>query len=186
MTSFVRPSVALTALALALSLGGCGSREEAEDTGPKTMAQAQEEAKKLERPEPGQYKQTVEITKMEVPGMDAKQAEQMKGMMQAGQEHTFCLTSEEADKGFKDMFDEVGKGGECSYSRFDVSGGTLDAVMNCKSQAEGQAKITLHGKVEGQGSDVTVGIEQSGSAMPMGNMKLAMHMTTQRIGDCKP
>ncbi|GGY93730.1 DUF3617 domain-containing protein [Novosphingobium colocasiae] len=178
-----------TLIAAALALSACGSKDAgtdaAKDTGPKTMAEAQEEAKKLDRPDPGEYKQTMEVTRLDIPGMDPKQAEAMKGMMKASQERTFCLTPADSEKGFKDMFDEVGKGGECSYSRFDVSGGTLDAVMNCKNPNEGTATIALNGKVSSNGSDVTVSIDQAGSKNPMGDMKMTMHMTTARLGDCK-
>lgn len=184
----VQTCAALIAAALALS--ACGSKDESkntgpQDTGPKSMAEAREEAKKLDRPDPGEYKQTIEVTRLDIPGMDPKQAEAMKGMMKASQEHTFCLTPADAEKGFQDMFDEVGKGGECSYSRFDVAGGTLDAVMNCKNANEGTATIALKGKVSANGSDVTVSMDQSGSKNPMGDVKMTMHMTTARLGDCK-
>lgn len=180
----------IAVFALAMALSACGSKDQAPaggtaDGGPKTMAQAQEEAKKLDRPEPGEYRQTIEITDLSMPGMDPKQAEAMKKMMKASQQHTFCLTAEDSDKGFKDMFDEVGKGGQCSYSRFDVSGGTLDAVMNCKSQMEGTSTMALTGTVTASGSDVTVKMDQSGAQNPMGDMKMTMHMTTTRLGECK-
>lgn len=167
-----------------LSLGGCGSKEEA--SGPKSMEEVKQEAAQLERPEPGQYKQTVEITRLEVPGMPKEAAEQMKAMMTASQESVICLTKEDTDKGYRDMFKDVGKGNQCSYSRFDVDGGKLDAQMDCASAQEGTATMKINGSVSPGGSDVTIDMDVKGGQQPMGNMKMTMHMTTQRVGDCKP
>ncbi|GGB93775.1 hypothetical protein GCM10011494_10270 [Novosphingobium endophyticum] len=166
----------------ALSLAACGSKEE--QSAPKSMDEVKQEAAKLDQPEPGQYKQTIEITRLEVPGMPEDAAEQMKAMMTAAQENTFCLTREDTEKGFKDMFDGIGKGSQCSYSRFDVDGGTLDAQMDCKSPQEGTATMKINGTVKPDGSDVTVAMDAEGGQQPMGNMKMTMHMTTQRVGDC--
>ncbi|HUD28632.1 MAG TPA: DUF3617 domain-containing protein [Novosphingobium sp.] len=173
------------ALALALALAGCGSKDEAGDGAPKSTEQVKQEAAKLVRPEPGEYRQVVEITRMEVPGMPAEAAEQMKSAMKATQEGTFCLTKADADRGFKDMFNDVGKGNQCTYSRFDVDGGTLDAQMECQSQQQGKATMKMNGTVSEQGSDITVAMDTTGGPPPMGTMKMTMHMTTTRLGDCK-
>ncbi|WP_395328818.1 DUF3617 domain-containing protein [Novosphingobium sp. BL-8H] len=175
---------------LALVLAACGSKDqnkagESPSGAAKSMDEVKQEAAQLQRPKPGQYTQKVEITKMDVPGMPSEAAEQMKTMMAKGQVNQFCLTQAEADKGYRDMFDNIGKGRECSYSRFDVDGGRLDAQMDCKSNDQGRAVIQLAGTVTAEGSDVTVQMDMSGGPAPTGEMKMAMHMTTQRVGDCK-
>ncbi|QDK34706.1 MULTISPECIES: DUF3617 domain-containing protein [Sphingomonadaceae] len=176
-------SAAVSIVGLALALAACGSKEQKSGE-PKTMDEVKEEAAQLQRPRPGQYTQKVEITKMDVPGMPSEAAAQMKTMMAKGQVNQFCLTQAEADKGYRDMFDGIGKGRECSYSRFEVDGGKLDAQMECKSADQGTARIQLAGTVSDQGSDVTVDMNMSGGPAPMGEMKMAMHMTTARLGDC--
>jgi hypothetical protein len=168
----------------ALALAGCGSKDDAKD-GPKSTEQVKQEAAKLIRPEPGEYRQVMEITKLEVPGMPAEGAEQMKSAMKAAQEGTFCLTKADADRGFKDMFNDVGKGNQCTYSKFDVDGGTLDAQMECQSQQQGKATMKMTGTVAQDGSDITVAMNTTGGPPPMGTMKMTMHMTTKRLGDCK-
>lgn len=174
----------------ALALAGCGSKDDAGKGEPKSVEEVKQEAAKLEKPEPGEYRQDVQITKFEIPGLPAQAAEQMKAAMETTQKGTFCLTQADADKGFKDMFNNVGKGNQCTYSKFDVDGGTLDAQMECKSppqgaQQVGTAAIKLNGTVNAKGSDVTVAMDMNGGPPPMGTMKMTMHMVTTRLGDCK-
>lgn len=171
----------LAAAALAvLSLSACGKS----DTGPKSMEEAKQEAAKLDRPKPGQYSQKMQVTKFEVPGAPPQMAAQMQAAMGQAQEHSFCLTEEMAGKGFRDMFDKVGKDGACKYDRFDVSGGKLDAVLQCQNARDGKGTITMTGTVTPEGSDVTVTIDQQGGQPPMGNAKIGMHLVSQRTGDC--
>jgi len=174
-------------LALAVAVGAlaaCGSKDGA-DEGPKPVEEVKQEAAKLERPEPGEYRQTVDILEMDIPGMPKQAAEQMKSAMKASQQNTFCLSKEDADKGYRDMFRDMGKGKECSFSRFDVDGGRLDAQMNCQSQQQGKMTMVLNGTVTTQGSDVTVAMDMSGQPAPMSTMKMKMHLTTTRVGECK-
>lgn len=171
------------AIALAsLALAGCNQAEK----GPKTMEEAQKEASKLERPEPGQYTQTMKITKFEIPGAPPEAVAQMKTAMGQQQDTNFCLTKEMSDKGFQEMFNEIGKGGECKYERFNVAGGRLDAVLQCENPTEGKGTITMAGSVGSQGSDVTVEIATVNPASPMGNSIIGMQMVSRRTGDCPP
>ena len=74
--------------------------------------------------------------------------------------------------------------GECTYDKFDVSGGKLDARMTCNIPGQGSAVMLVNGAATTTGSDVTVSMEMSGGSSPMGNMKMKMHMTSERVGDC--
>jgi len=167
-------------LAAALQLAGCDSANE----GPKTIEEAKEEAGKLERPRPGQYKQTMTVTRFELPGAPPGMAQHLKTAMGQSQEQEFCLTEQMSEQGFKDMFQKIGKGGECTYDRFDVSGDKLDAQLHCQSEAEGKAQFVLAGTVAPEGSDINVSIDTNNPKSPMGAARIGMHMVTQRIGDC--
>lgn len=164
----------------ALVLAGCNQAYK----GPKTMEEAQKEAAKLERPKPGQYTQTMKVTKFEMPGAPPEMAAQMKATLGQAQATDFCLTQEMSDKGFEEMFREIGKGGECKYQRFDVSGGKLDALLECESKTEGKGTIKMAGTVGSEGSDVTVEIDTKNPASPMGNTLIGMQMVSKRTGDC--
>jgi len=174
-----RNGVAALALA-ALALTGCGKA----DDGPKTVEQAQQEATKLDRPEPGQYSQTMEVVKFEMPGAPPEMAKQMQTALGQRQNSVFCLTDKMAEEGFQNMFREIGKDGQCKYQRFSVAGGKLDAELACQSATEGKGTIKLAGTVGADGSDVTVEVDTTNPASPMGHTVIGMHLVSKRIGDC--
>jgi len=184
--------VVVAGLGLALALSACGSKEDkagdaaasSEEGASKSVGELQAEAGKLERPEPGKYKQTVEILQMEMPGLPKEAQDQMARMQPKTQVSEICLTEKDTEQGFKDMFKDLGKGGDCTYDKFNVSGGSLDARMTCQIPQQGKAVMTVNGAASKTGSDVTVAMDMSGGPSPMGNMKMKMHMTTERIGDC--
>ncbi len=171
----------LAAVAIAgLALAGCGKA----DDGPKTMEEAKQEAAKLDRPKPGQYTQSMKITKFEMADAPPEMAKQMQATLGQQQATSFCLTDQMADEGYQEMFREVSRDGQCKYDRFNVSGGTLDAVMKCDSPAEGQGTIKLNGKVSSEGSDITVEIDSTNSESTLGRTVIGMKMSTKRTGDC--
>ncbi|MFT4053540.1 MAG: DUF3617 domain-containing protein [Novosphingobium sp.] len=175
----------MIAVAGALALAGCGSKDDEGAGGAaKSVEEVKQEAAKLDTPQPGQYRQTVEITRLEMPGMPKAAADQMKTMIAAKQDSTICLTRADAEKGYRDMFRGVGKGNECAYSKFDVDGGRLDARMDCQSADAGKSTMLLKGTVRRDGSDVTVDMDTTGGPEPTGSMKMTMHLTTTRLGDC--
>ena len=172
-------------------LAGCGSSGDAggnAGTGtaekPPTAEQAKAAAARLNRPQPGEYRQTVEITRFEIPGMTDESAAQFKTMLAKVPASTYCLTEADADKGFKEMLDNLPGDNQCSYSRFAVDKGRLDAQMECRNAGGATAKASMTGKIGPQGSDVNLNMEQT---MPhMGDRKalMSMHMQTTRLGDC--
>lgn len=178
-------TIFLTAAAmLAVStLAGCDKAGDS-GSGPKSMEQAKAEAAKLDRPKPGLYKQSMTITKFEIPGAPPEMAAQVQAAMTKAQESNFCMTAEMANQGFRDMFEKVGQGSECKYDRFEVSGGRLDALLQCENPVQGKGTITMAGKVGEEGSDINVAVEQRGGQAPMANAKIAMHLVSQRIGEC--
>lgn len=181
----MKGSITFLAAAGLMALAACGSKDKpAEDGKPQSEEQVKQEAAKLETPVAGEYRQKVEITRFEVPGLPKEAAEQMKAAMKATQENTICLSQADAEKGYRDMFKNVGQGNDCAYSKFDVDGGKLDAQMDCKSP-QGNSKMTLKGMVRSDGSDVTVDVETSGGPAPVNSTKMTMQVTSTRLGDCK-
>ncbi|MCA1661444.1 MAG: DUF3617 domain-containing protein, partial [Novosphingobium sp.] len=71
----------LAPLALFAALAGLTACDGA-DKGPKTMEEAKQEAAQMERPEPGQYKQSTKITRFDVPGAPKEMVEQIRKMME--------------------------------------------------------------------------------------------------------
>ncbi len=163
-----------------LSLAACDSA----DKGPKTLDEAKAEAQQMERPEPGQYSQTTKFTRFDVPGAPPEMAAQIKGMMNAkGETSTYCLSKEDSEKGFEEMFKKVGDG-ECKYERFDASSSTIDAVLVCETGPGGSARLAMNGTLSKTGSTVKVDVQQKNDKSPMGNANLAMEVSSRRSGDC--
>ena len=167
-------------LVFAMALAGCDSA----DKGPKTLDQAKAEARQMERPEPGEYRQTTKFTKFEVPGAPPAMVEQIKSMMTAkGETSTYCLSKEDSEKGFEEMFKKVGEG-ECKYERFDASANSIDAILVCDTAPGATARLTMNGTVSKSGSNVKVDVQQKGDKSPMANATIAMEVKSERVGDC--
>lgn len=125
-------------------------------------------------PEPGQYKATMTMTGIDLPGVPAGHGGGMTTTT------NYCLTEEDVAKGFEEMI-KRGQDGECSYENFSLKDGKMDAVMNCKS-AEGGARMTMAGTVTPTSSEIT-----ASSAIDMAEMgKGTMNFTVkhERTGDC--
>lgn len=177
---------------MALPLAGCGGKKEPANEATATSGEAPSaaevagQAAKLDRPRPGSYRQAIEIIDMEMPGLPKEAAAQMKAAMAKTRVETICITEADVDKGYQDMMKSAGKNDDCAFTKFAVSGGRLDAQMRCNTPNEGEATMTMNGTVSETGSDVTATMVASGAKTPMGNMKMTMHMASQRIGECAP
>ncbi len=174
---------------MALALAGCGSSETAPTASasggaPQSAAKVDRAAALAVRPEPGLYDRTVEFKQFDIPGLPAETARHMKDMMTRNQEETFCLTREEAEKGFRKMFDNVGQTSKCHYDTFTVSGGKIDARMTCSHPSQGTAVMTMSGTGSRTDSDVTMTMKVTGAPPPMTEMNMTMHVVSHRTGDC--
>jgi hypothetical protein len=128
-------------------------------------------------PEPGQYKATITMTGMEIPGMPADMAGHGSGMTTTSE---YCLTEEDVAQGFEEMM-KRGQDGECAYESFNLDGGKMDAVMVCKTPA-GEARMTMNGTASPTTSDFTATMKMNVPEMGEGTMSFAAKH--ERIGDC--
>lgn len=172
--------ISLFAAAGAVLLAGCsGGNADADGNGDIT---AKEVAAKADaegvRPQPGLYKATITMTALDVPGMPPE----MKGHG-TGQTVTTesCLTQDDVDKGFEELMKQ-GQNGECTYEKFDLDGGKLDAVMNCKTP-EGSARMTMTGTTTATTADFNAETKMNFEGMGEATMKFSGKH--ERIGDCK-
>lgn len=176
--------ILLAAAVSALSLSACGSADDSgtDASGNLSSEEVADRASEAIRLEPGQYRATGELVSIDIPGAPAQVLEMMKQSM-SGQNTTseYCLTAEEAAKGYEEMARNSGQG-ECSFSRFDVDGGDIDAEMTCKSAGGEDARMTLAGTGTSTSSDMTMTMEMTIPEMGKGTM--VMRAQHQRIGDC--
>ena len=176
----------LFAAAAIIALAACGgnSSADADGDGEITMEEAAAKTGDIVKPQPGQYRATVEFVDVEMPDAPQQVQDMMRGMFDRGpQSHEFCLTQEEADQGFEEMARQAQDGGaDCTFEKFDADGGSIDAIMNCSAEGEGEARMTLTGTGSATSSNMTMVMDARG---PDGqSMKMTMKSSQERIGDC--
>lgn len=172
-------------LAISIALVGCGS----EPADPKNVDDVIAEAGKLERPRPGQYETKAELIEFSVPGLPPQQAENLKSMMGkvGGETTAYCLTPEEAEKGFEENVRKMTQGKQqmnCEFARFDVEGDKLDAAMTCKGPQGMTADLKLAGTTSAEASSMRMTMVQKAAMIPGGEMRMEMKMDARRVGDC--
>ena len=88
----------------ALALGACGqSASDDQSGGGKAKAALENAAEVAFQMQPGKYRTTMAIQKIEVPGMPPQMAEQMKAMMSKAASAESCVTPEAAKRGLKPL-----------------------------------------------------------------------------------
>ena len=169
----------IMAVAGAALLAGCsGGDADANGEGEVSMKEAAKEAEARElKPEPGQYKATITMTGMDIPGMPAEMTGHGAGMTTTTE---YCLNQAEVDKGFEDMM-KRGQKGDCNYESFNLDDGKMNAVMVCKTP-EGDARMTMNGTVTPTSSDFTASMTMQ--VPEVGEGKMTFTAKHERIGDC--
>lgn len=178
----MRHSIVIGLAATAL-LGAC---QQAKDEGKSPVeVKAEAAAAGIAQPQPGQYRLVTKITDLTIPGMPPEMAAQAKGMFSAtGQTVEYCLTPEDAAKGFEEMTRRSAEG-NCTYERFSARDGKLDAAMTCQTGKGMVTKSEVSGTFTPTGSQLTMKSSVTAPDMPGGGMQMAGTMLTERIGDCK-
>jgi len=163
----------------ALLLSGCSGRNaDADGNGKVSVKEAAEKARgELPKPQPGLYKTTVTMTNIEIPGMPDSMEGHGAGLTRTIED---CLTEEEVEKGFEALVKQ-GQDGECSYERFDLAGGKLDAVMVCDAQGR-KARMEMTGTTTATSADLEATMAMAFDGAGEGTMSFtARH---ERIGEC--
>lgn len=165
--------------AVLLAAGCSGSGEaDADGDGKVSMGEAARQAESQGmKPQPGLYKTTVTMTGLEIPGMPPGMADHGAGLTTTTED---CLTQEEVDQGFEALVKQ-GQDGECSYERFDMSGGKIDAVMVCAAQGR-RARMEMTGTTTPTSADLsaTMAMDLDGS----GRGTMSFTAKHERVGDC--
>jgi hypothetical protein len=181
----MKRSLAIAALAT-IALASCGKEEKKPVTREKVIAEAGE----LAQPLPGQYETKVTMLDFAIPGLPTDQAERIKGMMGNvdNQTSSYCLTPEEAKKGFEESVRKMGQGQgglKCDFSKFDVDGPKISAEMTCSGQQGMTSEMKLDGTATARSTSMRMAMTQKAPMIPGGEMRMEMQMDSRRIGDCK-
>lgn len=175
------------------ALGACNSQPtvKAENASLADVAAATSKAVKLQ---PGKWQTVVKILSMDAPGLPPQMGAMMKQRMESMGSQTVesCLTPEMVAKPPEKMFSGAAK--NCTYEKFEMSGGKMDAILVCKGGAGGppqEMRSTMSGSFGSTSYDVTSEASMSMPAMPGaaaggGKINTKTQVTGKRIGDCDP
>ena len=126
---------------------------------------------------PGQWETRTAIPDVSMPGAPPGLAEMMKGKPHTSRH---CVTPEQAAAGPKELFAK--SEGQCQFTRFNMAGGKIDTVMQCK-QRQGD---TMNGVTKGSYTPTTyttnTRLEMTGQR---GKMVMLSSGTGKWLGPCK-
>lgn len=175
----------LAILAAPLALAACGgAADDASDDASENLS-VDEVVERTQaaaiKPMPGQYKVSMEVLEVNIPGAPANLAEMM-GDSLGGQTQQYCLTEADVENGFEEMAKRGQDGDNCTFDRWNIDGGNFDGKMTCTVPGQGQMTMTMKGKGSETSSEVDMTMQ--GNMAGMGDATIRMKATHERIGDC--
>jgi type II secretory pathway component PulK len=153
-----------TAVVLAaMLLVGCGSKEPV-------------------KRQPGSWRQTIRIVRLEGKGLDASAQQQMQQMFDLFGKMTVCVTPEQAAKEdvAKNMEKLGASGGTCTVEKQTISGETVDYAATCKQNGE-TVRIAMAGTSGATKQDMTIKVEPADQTVKQG---MELRVIAERRGDC--
>ena len=172
--------ICLATLALA-ACGGSGDRQAGDAPGKVSSAEIRQRMTGLAKPEPGLYRTSTKVIDVNIANAPAGIADGMKRSLGKEQTSEYCLTPDQAAKGYEEMMRHAQKG-DCSFQRFDASGGKIDAAMTCETSEGAMAHMTVTGTGTSTSSDVDMQMRMD--APGFGAMTMRSHSHSERVGPC--
>lgn len=179
---------ALAAVLPLVLLAGCGGNDvDLKNASVADVAKATRDAARLD---PGQWRSTVEIVAVDMPGMPEKEKQMasamFKRMIGQKQINEHCITKEQAEKPPAEMMS--GGNSACRFDQFQMSDGKMNAKMNCSAKDRpGTMQMTMTGDFGGKTYALASEMAMSGGpGMPAGaQMVIKAKNSGERIGECK-
>ena len=173
-------------LVAAVLLAACSGDADTNGDGTVSSEEVAAEAESAIKPRPGQYRTSFEVLELNIPGAPVELKQQMQAQMGgeagAARTSTYCLTPEDAAaNGAEQMAKNVAQG-NCTIARFDVSGGTLSAEMQCTAVNGATSHVVMDGQMTSTSSTMTMTNEMDMAGM--GKMQMKIRANSERIGDC--
>lgn len=130
--------------------------------------------------EPGNWEATSRATDVQLPGEMPPQVRDMirDAMSNRSFSSTTCVTQDDLDNAPENMFRE--SGGDCRYTEFDMSGGTMHGVAQCNTD---DGRMTM--RMDGTYTDTTYNMTMvMNGDVGMGEMAMTYEVTGRRLGEC--
>jgi len=179
----------LIASAALLALSACDKSDKSPSApagGSQSVEDVASEMKKVAL-QPGEWETTSEI-------VDVKMEGAPKGMppgaidAMKGRKTTFknCITPEQAANPSGDFL-TAQKDNKCTYSGFQMTGGTVQGAISCPAGAGPGMKATMKGVYSPTSYDIGMDMNTGGgggASAPAMSMQMKMRTTGKRIGEC--
>jgi hypothetical protein len=177
-------------LAAAILLAACGgdadTAADAEGDGAAGDGAALAEAAGAIKLQPGLYRTSFEQLEFNVPGASNAVKQQMQASMggpaEVAKPITYCFTPEQAAaNGPEEMAKKMAEG-NCTATRFDVSGGSISSEMQCSGADGVTTRVLMDGQMTATGSTMTM--TQEMQIPVVGKIEIKSRATSERVGDC--
>ena len=171
-------------LAAAILLAACGGDADTDGDGEVSGEELAAEARGVVQPRPGQYEVSLELIDFEAPGVPDSAKQQMRDIFASGLAggNTFCMTEEQAEANGAEQMVKNFAESDCTMGKFDVSGNTVVAEMQCASEGGGTSTVKMEGEMNAESSVMTM--EMAQEVPNMGTTTMKMRVSSQRTGDC--
>jgi len=129
---------------------------------------------------PGLWQSKTIVEEMNMPGIPAQYAAQMKQSIAQHRNETssHCIKPEDVKKPKEDFF---GADKSCKYDHFTMGGGKIDVAMVCH-QEESTQKMNVSGSYTP--TSYSLDTSMTGSGGQENGMSMKMHVDSQRVGEC--
>ncbi len=171
-------------------LSSCGkSGEEGAGGGSAANQSVEDVASEMEKIslQPGEWETTQEVVDITIEGAPEGMPQGMMDAMK-GRKTTVrnCITPEQAEKPSADFL-TAQKDSKCTYSGFEMAGGTLRGTVSCPGGEGGSANVTMEGKYTPTSYAMNMEMRSQGmggAKMPGMTMHMKMRSAGKRIGEC--
>lgn len=142
--------------------------------------------KNVVKTEPGKWETSIAVLSIDGPDLPPQTVTEMKQRM-SDQKIETCVTPEEADKPAWDM---LGMAKNCTFEKFEMTGGKFSGVMTCKNSSSmpNGMRATMSGNFAGASYDVTTATTMRMPPIPArpagGDITTTTQVTGKRIGAC--
>ncbi len=133
---------------------------------------------------PGNWKNTMQMTKFDIPGAPPEIAQRASGMLGKSQSNELCMSAAQAKLGVRD-FSRSMQQGDCKMEDFKQGGGTMSGKLVCTGGSMGATTMTMNGAYTMEKIEMTMGGELNQPQLPGGKANIEMKITSERAGDCK-
>ena len=183
-----QPFIAAIGLAAAITVAGCGQQKTVDVKNESVSGVAQKVADSGLRMQPGRWESTMKFAKLALPPEMQAQMDKMppdaRAVMQQsmGGNRVFasCLTKADAEKPGGKFFGQANQ--NCTYERFTMGGGKIDAKLSCKLP-NGVQNMAMNGSYTPDSYTMTMAVEGHGGNGHEG-MSMTMDMSAKRTGEC--